>query len=127
MSRKNSSARRKNTRLDRRQKGEIRQPKALEIPRVKAEDIILPDGQCFFQSPGKGKARFSTEARAAKALRQAQVQRRRTGATRVEKRYYACPDGGCGGFHLTSREAFDEDIWRQRRAIHEQKMKGNDQ
>lgn len=121
MSRKNGAVRRKNQRLNRRAKGEGRQPKALEIPRIQVEDLVLPDGQCKFQSPRRPKARFATKAKAAKALEQAIQQRRRTGSLHVEKRYYKCPEGGCGGYHLTSRSEFDEKIWRERRALHEQR------
>lgn len=124
MGRKNSSARRKNRRLDRRPKGE-RRDKRVEIPRVRVDDLVLPDGQCRFQSPRRPKASFATEAKAAKALAQAQAQRRRMGSAHVEKRYYPCPEGGCGGFHLTSREAFDEKIWRERRKQHEERMAQN--
>lgn len=47
-----------------------------------------------------------TEADANKALAQAQADRARRGSQHVEKRAYACPPGGCGGYHLTSRETF---------------------
>jgi hypothetical protein len=120
MSRKNGNVGRK-TRLDRRPKGE-RRAKMKEMPRVPVEDMVLPDGQCRFQSPRKAKARFATKEKAAKALVQAQHQRARTGSLHVEKRYYKCPDGGCGGYHLTSRDEFDEKIWRERRALHEKRM-----
>lgn len=117
MARSNARVRNKNAkgRLNRREHGASRPVKHLEIPRVKLEDMVMPDGQC--ESFGRPKARFGTEAKAAKALKQAQQQRERTGSAHVEKRYYACPEGGCGGFHLTSREAFDEKIWNQRRDL----------
>lgn len=120
MGRKNSAVTKKNARRDRRQKGVGRAPKPV-IPRVQLEDLVLPDGQCRFQTR-KPKAKFDTKEKAEKALKQAQKQRERTGSTHVEKRVYRCPEGGCEGWHLTSRAAFDEKVWRQRRAIHEQKM-----
>lgn len=109
MARKNSKVRRANDkgRLARRQRGETNRP-TVPAPRVPIEDMVLPDGQCSFQ--GRPKARFATKEKAAAALKQAQRMRARTGSGHVEKRYYACPEGGCGGFHLTSREAFDDNI-----------------
>ena len=123
MGRKNTAVRRANARgrLNRRQRGEGRAPKKTDIPRVQVEDLVMPDGNCTFQSPRRPKARFATESKAAAALSQAQRQRARMGSNRVEKRYYACPEGGCGGFHLTSREEFDMNIWKQRRALHEER------
>jgi hypothetical protein len=88
------------------------------VPRVPVEEMVLPDGKCTFQGRAHPKARFGTEAKAAKALAQAQALRRRTGSTHVEKRYYPCPEGGCGGFHLSSRESFDEEAWRNKRALY---------
>lgn len=121
MGRKNGNVRQSNTR------GRYRQPDfpmpkmQTQQPRVRVEDLVMPDGQCRFQTPRKPKARFATEEKAAKALAQAQRQRARMGSTHVEKRYYPCPEGGCGGYHLSSREEFDEKIWRQRRSQYEQK------
>ena len=124
MSRKNNNVRRRNAkgRLDRRERGSGRRP-VPQQPRVRVEEMILPDGQCMFQSPRRPKARFDTEQKAAAALRQAQRQRARTGSGHVEKRYYRCPQGGCGGFHLTSRDAFDDDIRKFRREQFEAKTK----
>lgn len=114
MARKNGNVRRSNDkgRLARRQRGErptkVRGP--VSVPgQAPLEKMVLPDGQCTAFSP-RPKARFATEEKAAQALRQAQKVRARTGSTHVEKRYYRCPKGGCGGFHLTSREVFDESI-----------------
>ena len=76
-------------------------------PRVKVEDLILPDGQCTFQGR-RPKARFGTKEKADRALAQAQKQRARVGSGHVEKRVYKCPEGGCGGYHLTSREVYEE-------------------
>ncbi len=81
----------------------------------------MPDGQCSFQ--GKPKARFATKEKAAAALKQAQQQRARVGSTHVEKRYFACPEGGCGGFHLTSRESFDDSIRVLRQKQYEERSK----
>lgn len=113
MPRRNGAVARKNSRKDRRQKGADRVPQPV-IPRVRLEELILPDGQCTFQGR-KPKVRFVTKAKADRALRQAQHERARTGSTKVEKRVYKCPEGGCEGWHLTSREEFDEDLWRRRR------------
>lgn len=83
-------------------------------PRERLERLVMPDGQCtsFGRRP---KARFATEAKAAEALRQAQKKRANVASGHVEKRYYPCPEGGCGGYHLTSRETFDETTWQSRR------------
>ena len=127
MPRKNDRVRRSNARgrLNRRVKGEPRIPqKNHDIPRIDVSEMVMPDGSCTFQSPRKPKARFATKEKAAAALKQAQQQRARLGQTHVEKRFYRCPEGGCGGFHLTSREAFDMDIWKARRALHEQRDLG---
>lgn len=110
MGRKNRNASR--VRLARRVKGESRPPKIV-VARVQVEDLVLPDGQCRFQGK-RPKARFATAAKAKKALEQAKRQRAATGSGHVEKRYYACPEGGCGGYHLTSRETYDEEAWKRR-------------
>lgn len=125
MGRKNSNVRRKNTkgRMDRREQGKVTRA-VKQQPRVQIEDLVLPDGQCRFQTKRRPKARFATPEKAQKALTQAQQQRARIGSAHVEKRYYKCPEGGCGGYHLTSREAFDEGQrervfkMRQERAAH---------
>lgn len=75
--------------------------------RVDVEKMVTPDGKCFFRSKF-GKDIFLTETKAARALKQVQQQRLRQGTGHVEKRYYSCPEGGCGGFHLTSRETYEE-------------------
>lgn len=110
MARKNKNVRQ---RRSRRQYADTILPartKHNEIPRVSVEDLIMPDGHCTsFQHPSrKPKASFATEEKAKKALRQAQLQRQRQGSTYMEKRYYACPAGGCGGYHLTSREEYTD-------------------
>lgn len=112
MGRKNDRVRRKNAngRLPRRARGErpVKVPGPTAIPSADLTRIILPDGQC--RAFGKVKARFATKEKAAQALKQAQKTRARTGSLHVEKRYYPCPEGGCGGFHLTSREEYDPTI-----------------
>jgi len=116
VARKNNNVRRSNDkgRNSRRERGESPMPKVKVQPRIQIEDLVLPDGQCRFQTPRRPKARFATREKADIALKQAQQQRARIGSGHVEKRVYECPEGGCGGFHLTSRETFDEGI-RQRR------------
>lgn len=124
MARKNSKVRNNNSkgRMARGERGQRRpHHKFPDQPRVPVEEMIMPDGQCSFQ--GKPKARFGTKEKAAAALKQAQQQRRRTGSHHVEKRYFACPEGGCGGFHLTSREQFDDSIRKLRRQQFEEKTK----
>lgn len=71
------------------------------------EKMVTPDGRCYFRNRS-GKDIFLTKEKAAQALRQVQAQRRRSGTGHVEKRYYRCPEGGCGGYHLTSRETYEE-------------------
>ena len=110
MGRKNNNVRRKNTkgRMDRRERGQVPLRPVKQQPRVQIEDLVLPDGQCRFQTKRRPKARFATEEKAQKALVQAQQQRARVGSAHVEKRFYPCPEGGCGGYHLTSRDEYDE-------------------
>lgn len=104
MGRKNSKVRSRRTRR------EFRGEKVLtpdhRIPRVSTDRMVIPDGKC----PGRvGKPRFATEEKALKALSQAQTNRARIGSRWVEKRVYECPVTGCNGWHLSSREAFDEE------------------
>lgn len=102
MGRKNSRV--QTTRMPRRDRGELKRDRSQ--PRESVEDLIIPDGTCRFQ--GRPKARFATREKAQTALSRAQRDRARTGSGHVEKRVYACPEGGCGGWHLTSREAYSE-------------------
>lgn len=102
MPRRNSKVRTRKVKRDR-EKG-VPRVKMHEQPRVKLEDIVLPDGRC-----GR-KARFATKDKADAALRQAQHERARRGSTHVEKRYYRCDR--CDGYHLTSREAYDANAWK---------------
>lgn len=117
MARSNKAARSRNDRgkLNRREKGGPRSPRIPHavIPRVAAEDLIVPDGMCYRNSQ-KPKAKFNTEQKAAAALRQAQQMRRRRGTGHVEKRYYECEaaEGGCGAYHLTSRDSYDP-LWKR--------------
>jgi hypothetical protein len=71
------------------------------------ETLVVPKGKCYFRSRS-GKLIFATETEAQKALRQAQHKRRLQGTTHKEERYYPCPEGGCGGFHLTSRTQYQD-------------------
>lgn len=114
MSRKNGNVRRSNARgrLPRRVKGEGRPPKSLVQPRIELETMVIPDGKCFFRSK-YGKAIFFGEEKAQAALKQAQAMRRRSGSGHMEKRFYSCPEGGCGGFHLTSRDEYDDSAWKR--------------
>jgi hypothetical protein len=73
-------------------------------PAQPVETLVVPHGKCFYRSR-KGKMIF-TQNEAEKALRQAQADRVRRGSAYVEKRVYECPEGGCGGWHLTSRETW---------------------
>jgi hypothetical protein len=71
------------------------------------DKMVLPKGRCFYRSRS-GKLIFVTEKDAQTALRHAQQKRKTQPNGHVESRYYECPEGGCGGFHLTSRETFEE-------------------
>ncbi len=116
MARSNKAARQRNTkgRLNRREKGASRIPANRSIQRLDVSDMIIPDGTCL-RNPQRPKAMFRTEENAKIALEQAQRMRARMGSGHVEKRYYACPeDRGCGGYHLTSRESY-EDAWTRTR------------
>lgn len=75
-------------------------------PPPPVETLVVPKGRCFFRSR-KGKMIF-TEVEADRALRQAQQGRSSRGSGYQEKRAYPCPEGGCGGWHLTSRETYQE-------------------
>lgn len=84
---------------------------------VPLEDMVMPDGICSFVAKRKPKVRFSTEEKALQALSQAQRKRAATGSTHVEKSIFPCPEGGCGGWHLSSREEFDRELWQGRREL----------
>ena len=117
MGRKNSKVRSRRTRREYRGE-QVRNPD-YNIPRVQPTDMVIPDGKC----PGRArKPRFATEEKAKAALKQAQLNRARIGSTWVEKRYYPCPVTGCNGFHLSSRDEFDEG---QSSRLHEQRNKEN--
>lgn len=79
--------------------------------RAPAPDItqmVVPKGRCHFRTRNpKGKLIF-TEAEAERALKQAQASRARRGSAYAEERTYACPEGGCGGWHLTSRSTYQQ-------------------
>jgi len=110
MGRKNSRVREKNRRGYKARKGQREEFHGVAMPqqpRIRVDMLVMPDGAC--PRPGRRpKARFLTEEKAAQALKQAQQQRARIGSGHVEKRYYACPEVGCGGYHLTSRETYEE-------------------
>jgi hypothetical protein len=76
------------------------------VPPVPIEDIVVPKGKCFYQAR-RGKLVF-TKDEAATALKQAQHSRKRSGSAYAEKRVYACPEGGCGGYHLTSATTYQQ-------------------
>jgi hypothetical protein len=76
-------------------------------PPPPVNQLIVPTGKCYFRSR-RGKLIFANEQIARKALQQAKAARQRAGSPYVERRAYACPQGGCGGWHLTSREAYQE-------------------
>ena len=113
MGRSNKAARRRNAphALRRGQKGEPRiAPRTNHsIARVPAEDLIIPDGHCH-KNPKRPLVKFNTEEKARAALEQAQIMRARMRSGRVEKRFFKCEVayGGCGGYHLTSRDEFNE-------------------
>lgn len=101
MGRKNQAVARKNRRLDRRIPGQPRLSTPVSPRRPALEDLVIPQGKCH--QSRKGKYIF-TETEAQRALEQARLARRE--GQRTEERYYACPTGGCGGFHLTSRAEY---------------------
>jgi len=113
MGRKNSKVRQANNRGRLARKGQREEFRGIAIPqqpRVRVENLVMPDGHCSKPPrPGrKPKARFATPEKAARALKQAQQQRARVGSGHVEKRYYECPETACGGYHLTSREEYQD-------------------
>lgn len=108
MGRKNSNVRRSKDRGRRaRQEAEQRGFKTRRDVQINVERMVTPDGRCHFRSRF-GKDIFLTKEKAERALKQVQAQRIRSGTGHVEKRYYKCPEGGCGGYHLTSRETYEE-------------------
>jgi hypothetical protein len=116
MGRSNAAARQRNSRgrLNRRAKGEPRIPdNRSRIARTSLDDLVMPDGRCT-RNPRRPKDIFFTEEKAQRALEQAQRTRIRMGSGHMEKRFYRCEvaDGGCGGHHLTSREAYDP-AWKR--------------
>ncbi len=80
------------------------QPKPLKRP-VTAMKLTKVAGRC---TGPKRRFRYDTEADAQEALRVVRRERQLKGhpESSIEKRVYACEIPGCGGFHLTSREAF---------------------
>jgi hypothetical protein len=88
---------------------------------IPIDEMILPDGQCRLISRRHPKARFATEEKATLALAQARRKRAATGSTRVEKRVYPCPEGGCGGWHLSARAEFDEELHQGRKAMYDER------
>lgn len=105
---------RKNNRVGTRNTSRAAKKELADIPKMTRSmykmptaNLVVPDGQCNFKSK-RPKARFATETKAKKALEQAQRKREAIGSGNIEKRYYACPKGGCGGYHLTSREEYRE-------------------
>lgn len=108
MGRKNGNVQRSKDRGRRaRQVREEKGIKARPDIQFNVEKMVTPDGRCFFRNRF-GKDIFLTKEKAERALRQVQAQRRRSGTGHVERRYYKCPEGGCGGYHLTSRESYEE-------------------
>lgn len=109
MSRKNSRVGRSNdrgrrARIAAEERGSIAPRRDIQI---NVEKMVTPDGRCYFRNRF-GKDIFKTKEKAQRALKQVQIQRLRSGTGHVERRFYACPEGGCGGFHLTSREEYEE-------------------
>lgn len=103
---------RKNSRVGTRNTSRAAKRALADIPKMTrsrynqpTENLVVPDGQCSFKTR-RPKARFGTEEKAKQALAQAQRKREAIGSGNVERRYYACPEGGCGGYHLTSREEY---------------------
>jgi hypothetical protein len=104
MPRKNSTMR--NRQAPRRERGVPAPRRVPHMAPVPIEKIVVPKGRCFFRSR-HGKLRFSADE-VAKALKQAQHNRKLKGSTHSEARYYECPPGGCGDYHLTSRESYTD-------------------
>lgn len=102
MSRKNRNTRHPQAR--RRAEGIPASAGNRKLTRVPIEEMVVPVGKCYFRSR-YGKLRF-TRDEVAKALKQAQRNRAVNGSTHAEERYYQCPEGGCGDFHLTSRTEY---------------------
>jgi len=106
MPRKNKS--RRNPQAYRRGKDAPPPLKRNPMLKVPLEQMVIPKGRCYFRSR-KGKLRF-TEAEVGKALEQARRSREARGLPpdTAAKRYYPCPEGGCGDYHLTSRTEWIE-------------------
>jgi len=102
MSRRNHSKRRPQAR--RREAGIPAPKRNHKLARVPIEEMVVPVGKCYFRSR-HGKLRF-TAGEVDKALAQAKRNREVNGNAYSEERYYECPPGGCGDFHLTSRTTY---------------------
>lgn len=106
MGRKNSRGGKIRPQAKRRPDGTRGGRRAGWVPPPPVESLIVPKGRCFFRSR-KGKLIF-TRDEADRALRQAQQGRASRGSSYTESRAYECPEGGCGGWHLTSRQVYVE-------------------
>lgn len=106
MGRKNKNVRRSNDRKRLHREKTAALPKRDRHARVDVERMVTPAGKCYFQT-WNGLDIYPTPAIARRALEQVQAQRRFSGSGRIEKRFFECPEGGCGGYHLTSREEYD--------------------
>lgn len=104
MGRRNKNVGSRRVRREYRQGAGVRKPDQ-SVARIPVERSIIPDGRCTGRRP---KARFATKEKAEAALKQAKLNRERIGSPWVEKRVYKCPLPDCGGWHLSSRDAFDE-------------------
>lgn len=102
MSRRNHTKRRPQAR--RRADGLPTPKRSPNLKKTPIEEMVVPVGRCYFRSR-YGKLRF-TEAEAEKALKQAKRNREVDGKAYAEARYYPCPEGGCGDYHLTSRVSY---------------------
>lgn len=86
------------------------------------DSMIIPDGKCTLHR--RQKDRYDTKAKAKEAMAQINHQRKNFPDSRKIKRVYLCPAETCGGWHLTSREAYDEE---QARMIFERKNHINEE
>lgn len=119
MSRKNRNVRRSNDKGRRARQKLAGLPKEpVRVSRRLEGDFIIPDGRCNWKNPARPKLRFATEEKANQALRAAQKRRAALRSGHTEKRVYKCPEGGCGGWHLSAREQFDESLAKTREEIY---------
>lgn len=87
-------------------------PERAAPPRVHLplQNLVVPDGKCPLR---RGKDRYETREKAQAAMRRINQSLALASDSRKIKRVYQCPEETCLGWHLTSREEYDEETARR--------------